>query len=270
MKMLFILLIATHYSISLYSQDYKLNLEDIRKEVACINKEIVFKSILSNNGQKNIPITEYDRVIEDVAYIYFDIENNIKKSIHLRNHPEFAGFTIHYYGNSGDVIYTITQNRSSLEPAILGVRALRNSKLIYTDIQLNNDNNEIIEAKEFWGGEDIVSGDIIYNIKSIADLKKHLHQIYNIKEINSEDSVRVLFKLSIDEKTFINVRRLNLRAEPNLKSKITEIGGLGTDSWAVQVLDTINYENQRWCKIDTHKHVAYVLAIFLEPIESIQ
>lgn len=247
-------------------------MENIREEVATINQQTLYKSTFDSNNQESYSVVEYKKVMENIAYVYWDIDKIIRKSTHLTNHPEFSGFTIHYYDRSGNVIYTITKTSSALNPSITGVKASEDGHSIYTDIQLNDDNDKVIMAKEFWTNEDDVAvGDVIYNINSVSDLQKHLKQVYNATNLTFNDNTQIRFSLPlVGEKTFINVRRLNMRESPTLDSGILTTGGLGTSYCIIEILDKPALPGGLWYKIKSLEIETYILAQFLEPIERVR
>lgn len=266
------LYIVIFFSINLFSQNISKGLEKIRKEVADINQQILYKSTfkLCKQDIENISIVDYEKVSESVTYVYSDANSVVRKSIHMNNYPEYLDFTIHYYNSSGDVIYTVIKESSALNPAINGIRAIANKQSLYIDIQLNDNNNQLIEEKEFWLGKDLDIGRMIYNIKSIQYLNKYLAQIYNVNSLESKEKKKVRFvSPAKGERTIINVRKVNIRESPSFDSKIINQGGLGKNNFIIEILEQVRNNNETWYLINSENIVGYVYGKFIESIETI-
>lgn len=269
-RRIFWLGIIIFFSMNLYSQNISKDLEKIRKEVVDINQQTLNKStfLLCKQEIENISIVDYEKVSESVTYVYSDTNSVVRKSIHMNNYPEYSGFTVHYYNSLGNVIYTIIKESSALNLAIIGVRAIANNRSLYTDIQFNDDNNQLIEEKEFWFGEDLDTKNITYNIKSTEDLNKYLTQIYNFNSLESKEKIKVRFVHPTEgERTIINARKVNIREKPSFNSKIINQGGLGSDNFIVEVLKQVESQGEIWYLINIGSISGYIYGRLIEPIE---
>lgn len=262
-------------SISIYSQSNEASLDIIRSEVENINKQILYRSTITNDIYKDNSVSPFniEEISGDLTYIYFDESSVIRKSIHAYNYPEYRGITIHYYGLRKDVIYTINREWSALNPAVIGIVAKNKKKSVYTDIQFNDDNDNLILVKEFWGEDNLDTGNLVFGIKDVCDLENYCSMVFSVNDIYSDSmtKMKVLFvPPGKGEQSLVNVRLVNLRASCSFNSDVYKKAGLGTDNYILNILERPKLvDGVYWSKVKTDKMESHVFSRFLEPVEKI-
>jgi len=151
--------------------DMKL-LNDCKKEVSAINSLTLYKKqyVFGVTLQKrNLTIVDYKDVFEGIFMVFYDVEQRIRKYITTSNYSEGSAFDIYYFDADGYEIHSVFYN-----PQLrAGNRYTNKNNLVYLNIAAIDENYEITETIEQYGGETDV-----YHTESIKN--HHLYEHFKL------------------------------------------------------------------------------------------
>jgi len=231
--------------------DLKL-LNACKEEVSAINSQTLYKKqyvFETPRTNRNLTIVDYkDFMFEAIFMVFYDTEYRIRKHITTSNYPEGSAFTIYYFDTDGYEVHSVFYDPL----ARAGNRYMNKNKLVYLNMAAIDENYEITETIEQYGGETDV-----YHTESIKN-----HHLYEHLKLDITTDPKVSFSSpQKGDKTITNVRRASLRKMPSINAERITVVELGA---IVQILER---ENDEWYKVYLNGQTGYIFGELLEPVE---
>ena len=231
--------------------DLKL-LSDCKKEVSTINsltlykKQYVFGTPRTN---RNLTIVDYkDFMFEAIFIVFYDTEQRIRKYITTSNYPEGSAFTIYYFDVDGYEVHSVFYDPL----ARAGNRYMNKNNLVYLNMAAIDENYEITETIEQYGGETFV-----LHTDSIKN-----HHLYEYLKLDIATDPKVTFSPpKANDHTITNVSRANLRKAPSTDADRIAVVELGS---IVQILERTD---EQWYRVKVNGHTGYIFGELLETVE---
>ena len=231
--------------------DLKL-LNACKEEVSAINSLTLYKKQCAFGAprtNRNLTIVDYkDFMFEAIFMVFYDTEQRIRKYITTSNYPEGSAFSIYYFDTDGYEVHSIFY-----DPLLrAGNRYMNKNKLVYLNMAAIDENYEITETIERYGGEtDVYHTD---NIKN--------HHLYGHFKLDIATDPKVTFSPpQANDRTITNVRRANLRKAPSTDADRITVVELGS---IVQILERTD---EQWYRVKVNGHTGYIFGELLEPVE---
>ena len=228
-----------------------------KEEVSTINSQTLYKQWHSwgsaAENKVNLTLAEYKTVVDGVM-IYYDSEGKIRKYIETFSYPESSGFSIHYFDKDGYAVHSVFYNPLG----ITGSRFMNKNQLVYLSVETRDENYEIEEIIEQYGGESFFTACL-----HTDSIPKHLTDDPLLK-FDAKTNKKVNFSPpKANDKTITNVRRANLRKNPSTAAEIITVAELGS---IVQILESAN---EQWYKVMVNGQTGYIFGELLESVERI-
>jgi len=231
--------------------DLKL-LNACKEEVSAINsltlykKQYVFGTPRTN---RNLTIVDYkDFMFEAIFMVFYDTEKRIRKYITTSNYPEGSAFSIYYFDTDGYEVHSVFYDPLSRA----GNRYINKNYLVYLNIAEIDENYEITETIEQYGGETFV-----FHTDSIKN-----HHLYEHFKLDIATVPKVTFSPpKASDQTITNVRRANLRKAPSTDADRIAVVELGN------IVQIIEHTNDQWYKVNVSGQIGYIFGELLEPVE---
>ena len=238
-----------------------------KEEVRAINNQTLYRKHYTEawNGSSARTITDFLTLYNaDAAFlVYYDTEKRIRKFIDMFTVPEEYGYSIHYFDTGGYVVKSIFFGSGSMNPLITGTCHMSKGKLVYLDINTQDEAEEVAKAIEQYGGKmpdaDFYSDRRRYLLHTDS-LKNHYY--YEHFKLDITTDPKVVFRLpQTNDKTTINVRRANLRIAPATDAEIITAVEVGN------IVEILEVTNNQWYKVMVNGKIGYVFGELLEPVE---
>ena len=265
-----IILLLTFPLVALQAQtqdDLRL-LNACKEEVRAINNQTLYRKHYTEawNDSSARTITDFLTLYNaaDAAFlVYYDTEKRIRKFIDMFTVPEQYGYSIHYFDTGGYVVKSIFFGNGAMNPLITGTRYMSKGKLVYLDINTQDEAGEVAKAIEQYGGKmpdaDFYSDRRRYLLHTDS-LKNHYY--YEHFKLDIATNPKVVFRLpQTNDKTTINVRRANLRIAPATDAEIITAVELGN------IVEILEITNNQWYKVKVNEKIGYIFGELLEVVE---
>ncbi len=235
-----------------------------KDEVKAINSQELYKKQIlwgaepDNDG--NVSITDYTNQ-SDANMIYYDNDGRIRKFIMMFNYPETIRFSMHYFDKDGYVVSSICYERSAMDTSVIGVRYMHKNKLIYVDIELRDEEENVVKVIKHYSRTTERLPDKNYNaILHVDSLTNYCRK--EDLTFRPDDYRKIYSTLpKVGEKTIVNVRESNIHEKPSDKANIVTAAHLGD---IVEITEDLK---NGWYKIQQNEKSGYVKAEFLELVE---
>ena len=239
------------------TEDDMKRLSACKEEVRAMNSQTLYKKQriwgTAAENKVNLTVVDYKTIVEGVM-IYYDSKGKIRKYIETFNYPESYGFSIHYFDEEGYAVHSVFNDPLG----VTGNRFMKKNKLVYLNIETRDENYEIEETIEQYGGESSFTATKYPHTDSIP---KHLAND-PLLSFDAKTATRVTFSPpKANDKTVTNVRRANLRKNPSTAAEIITVVALGD---IVQILERANEE---WYKITVGGQTGYIFGELIELVE---
>ncbi|MDR2148803.1 MAG: SH3 domain-containing protein [Tannerella sp.] len=230
--------------------DLKL-LDACKEEVSAINsmtlykKQYIWGPVRENVG--NLTIVDYRDIVMESSMIFYDAEKRIRKYIKTFNDPEGSGFSIYWFDADGYEVHSVFH----IPWDRAGNQYAKKGKPVYLNMETINENYEIEEIIEQYGGETYV-----FHADSIKN------RLYEPLKLDPGVDPKVTFSPpQAGDKTVTNVRRANVRKAPATDAERIKVIGLGS---IVQILERAG---DQWYRINLNGETGYIFGELLEPVE---
>ena len=231
-----------------------------KEEVRAINSQTLYKKqrtwgdTTAFKNKANLTVADYKTPMEAVM-IYYDSNGKIRKYISMFDYPDNLGFQIHYFDADGYEVHSVV----CAAVGTTGNSYMNKNKLVYLNIETRDENYEVEETIEQYGGENRFTAAAYSHTDNIP---KHLTDDPSLR-FDAKASKVTFSPPKVNDKTITNVRRANLRKNSSTTAEIITVLKLGS---IVQILECSNRE---WYKIKVNGQTGYISGELLEPVECI-